>query len=381
MIIVDEFINNLGLSFLIIGISIITTIGGVGGGGILIPVYMLIGKFKLEEAISLSIATILGDTLVRIILLINKKHIYFHKRYLIDLSPLLLIVLFDGNSSFIGVILADLIPKIVTVIVIILVIGIIFIKTTYKAYKSFKKENYNIKNNSSNYELYIIDGIGEFIDKRKLLDYIGSGDSTKDKNIKLLIQLSCVLITSIFSLTRTFLEKYSLYYFLHILLQFLFIGIIGYFIIKFILNDYYKKRNSDYVFLEGDIVWNRKNIIKFIVMASFTGMISTYLGIGGGIIITPLLISVGMLPEVVVASTSITTFFSSFISTVNYLLAGQLLWKFSLVFGICSGIGAIIGLKISNMVLKKFKRQSFITFIVSGVLLTSLVLLVFNSFN
>ena len=72
---------------------------------------MLVSKFSLEEAIPLSVVTILGDTLVRIIVLYNKKHPLNEKRYLIDMMPILLIVPFDGNSSFIGVILSEIFPN------------------------------------------------------------------------------------------------------------------------------------------------------------------------------------------------------------------------------------------------------------------------------
>ena len=70
----DNIVNDSILVILVTLISILTTIGGVGGGGILIPVYMLIGKFKIETAIPLTIFTILGDTAMRIIFLFNKKH-------------------------------------------------------------------------------------------------------------------------------------------------------------------------------------------------------------------------------------------------------------------------------------------------------------------
>ena len=66
--------NDVILTFLVTIISIITTIGGVGGGGLLIPIYMLIGGFDLIESIPLTILTILGDTLTRIFFLYNKKH-------------------------------------------------------------------------------------------------------------------------------------------------------------------------------------------------------------------------------------------------------------------------------------------------------------------
>ena len=56
--------NDIGVMICVTIISIVATIGGVGGGGLLIPLYMLIGNFSLEESIPMTIMTILGDTLL-----------------------------------------------------------------------------------------------------------------------------------------------------------------------------------------------------------------------------------------------------------------------------------------------------------------------------
>ena len=71
---IDDPKNDILLMSMTFIISIITTIGGVGGGGLLIPLFMLLGGFLLIESIPLTIITILGDTLVRIFFLYNKKH-------------------------------------------------------------------------------------------------------------------------------------------------------------------------------------------------------------------------------------------------------------------------------------------------------------------
>ena len=132
--------NDIILSILVFIISIITTIGGVGGGGLLIPTYILMGNFSLEEAIPLSVITILGDTLVRIFNLYLKRHPMNNNRYLIDMMPILLIVPIDGNFSFLGVILSEIMPNSITLAVIILVLGITFYKSIIKGIKTYKKE-------------------------------------------------------------------------------------------------------------------------------------------------------------------------------------------------------------------------------------------------
>jgi uncharacterized membrane protein YfcA len=369
--------------FLVFFISIITTIGGVGGGGMLIPTYMLVSKFSLEEAIPLSVVTILGDTLVRVLVLYNKRHPLNEKRYLIDMMPILLIVPFDGNSSFIGVILSQITPQSLTIILIILVLGFTFYKSISKAIRSFLKENIYLNQENNNLEMVMIDGIAEYFDAEQVrearLNNLGEGDTLKDKIIKTGIIFTSILIISIFSITRSLLDKCGLYYWIHIISQFFIVAIMGFLIIKYLANDYEKKRQNNYIFLQGDIIWKKENITKFILIATVTGALSTYMGIGGGMLITPIMMQVGMIPEVVVATSSITTFFSSIISTINYILVGKLLINYGMLYSFVSAIGSIFGLILSNMMLSRFKRQSIIIFIVSLILFTSIILLVTNA--
>lgn len=372
---------DIGLIIMVFALSIITTIGGVGGGGLLIPTFILIGQFKIEEAIPLSIITILGDTFVRVCFLINRRHPMNKNRYLIDMTPALLLVPFDGNTSFIGLILSEISPIIIVMILIIVTLGITFYKSISKAVNSFLRENEYLENN--NMEMIVIDGIAEYFAlptiEDALVDDNQVGDKYYNQIFKISLQFFSILIVAVFSITRKLIDKCSVFFWLQIVLQFISVGFIGFAVIKYVEYDYAKKRESNYVFLEGDIVWNKENIIKFVLIASFTGMLSTYMGIGGGMLITPIMIQVGMIPEVVVATSAISTLFSSLISTINYVIEGKLLWSYGIAFSISSGLGSIIGLKLSDYILNKFKRQSIIIFIVSMILFTSIILLVVNS--
>lgn len=369
--------NDIILSILVFLISIITTIGGVGGGGLLIPTYILFGNFPLEEAIPLSVITILGDTLVRIFNLYLKRHPMNEKRYLIDMIPILIIVPFDGNFSFIGVILSEIIPDLITLVVIILILGFTFYKSIIKAIRTYVKETEYLDTN--NLELIIIDGIGEYFNINKLEEYkstYGIGDTLIDKIKKTIIIFSIILLISIFSILRSINDNCDYKNILMIICQFVLISIISYFIIYHIKKDYEIKRLNNYIFLEGDIKWNNANILKFIIIASLTGILSTYMGIGGGMLITPIMIQVGMIPEVVIATGSITTFFSSFISTLNYSLVGKLNLRYGILFSIMSMFGSLVGLKLSDFILSKFRRQSILIFVVSLILLVSCIMLV-----
>ena len=94
---------------------------------------------------------------------------------------------------------------------------------------------------------------------------------------------------------------------------------------------------------------------------------------------TPIMIQVGMLPEVVVATSSISTLFSCIISSLNYLASNKLDIIYGSAFALCSGIGSVGGIYGSNYILSKFKKQSPIIFIVSLIIFLSIILLTVNA--
>lgn len=366
------------LTILIYFMSIITTIAGIGGGGILIPLFIILGGFSIEEAIPLTVISILGDTLVRVIYLFNKRHPYCEKRYLMNQVPILLITPFDGNTSFIGVILAKWTPSIIRLICIMVVLSYTFYKTSIKAYTLYKKEN---KTKSGENVILQIDGIEECIKKKdyKIVTTEGIGDSFNSKVYTTTLMGVTIGLLAMFTILREPFSLCSSTFWLITVIQFSFITFLGMYIVKYVERDYKYKKANQYIFLEGDIVCDKRRIIEFITAGSITGAISTYMGIGGGMLITPIMLQSGMIPEVVVASSSLTTLFSSFISVINYIIYNELYIYYGLYFAFISGIASYTGLKVSEYMLEKFNRQSIIVFIICGIIFLSTFLLVYNT--
>ena len=377
----DEYVyNDIALGVSVFFISILTTIGGVGGGGLLLPLYSLLGGFPISTSIPLSVATILGDSLVRVLFLYNKPHPYHKSRYLVDLIPIMLITLYDSNASSLGIVLSKVLPDVVTMVCILLVLGWTFIKSLRKAIQTFQKENEFIKNDNTHVKL-IIDGLVQYIPWEVMEEHStkdGKGDILLDKVVQTSILVGTMLIMFIFSIFRPqniCTSTYWLYYGIQILM----VGFIAFFTNSYITYIYERKKQENYIFLAGDIVWNDKNIYTFTFIGSITGVLSTYMGIGGGMITTPVMIQIGMIPEVVIGSSAVTTFLSSLISVVNYVVAGTLVVPYAVYFAILSSMGSFVGIGISAILLTRLKRQSVIIFVVSFILLTSMILLIYNS--
>ena len=208
----NYFYNDIYTSITVFFISIATTIGGVGGGGLLIPTYLMLDKFSLAESVPLSIMTILGDTMVRLCYLYSKKHPLHSKRSIIDLTPLLLIVPFDANTSFFGVILTKIFPDSIRITTIILILGITLWKTFLKACQTLKREDNFLrrKENESELIMIVIDGLANYIPKDIIEEFKnldGTGDTLFVKNINSFICFMSIFILGLFSYFR---EGYSI---------------------------------------------------------------------------------------------------------------------------------------------------------------------------
>ncbi|PON88178.1 Transmembrane protein TauE-like [Trema orientale] len=115
--------------------------------------------------------------------------------------------------------------------------------------------------------------------------------------------------------------------------------------------------------------------LLFPLMALLAGMLGGVFGIGGGMLISPLLIQVGVAPEVTAATCSFMVFFSSSMSAFQYLLLGMEHIDVALVFsGICF-IASLLGLVVVQKAIREYGRASLIVFSVSVVMALSTVLM------
>ncbi|OWM77647.1 sulfite exporter TauE/SafE family protein 2-like isoform X2 [Punica granatum] len=116
------------------------------------------------------------------------------------------------------------------------------------------------------------------------------------------------------------------------------------------------------------------NRLIFPTMALFAGVLGGVFGIGGGMLISPLLLQVGIAPEVTAATCSFMVFFSSTMSALQYLLLGMDHIGTTLIFSFICFVGSLIGLMVVQRAIKEFGRASLIVFSVSTVMALSTVL-------
>jgi uncharacterized membrane protein YfcA len=123
--------------------------------------------------------------------------------------------------------------------------------------------------------------------------------------------------------------------------------------------------------LEGDLIWEQVSILPFL-LCTLIGCLSAMIGVGGGELFSPMLLSMNIKPEVVAATLPCMLILNTSSSLLKYLVLGEVeytaaLWMF------CIGcLGGFVGRSMSVYLTDIFKRTSIIVFLFVFVLLSSL---------
>lgn len=125
----------------------------------------------------------------------------------------------------------------------------------------------------------------------------------------------------------------------------------------------------------GEGIKGLSNRLVFPMMAFLAGLLGGVFGIGGGMLISPLLIQVGIAPEITSATCSFMVFFSSTMSAVEYLLLGMEQVNSSLILSSICFVASLIGLVVVQRAIEKHGRASLIVFSVGTVMALSTVLI------
>ncbi|KAL1205368.1 Sulfite exporter TauE/SafE family protein 5 [Cardamine amara subsp. amara] len=115
--------------------------------------------------------------------------------------------------------------------------------------------------------------------------------------------------------------------------------------------------------------------LMFPVMSFLAGLLGGIFGIGGGMLISPLLLQAGIPPQITAATTSFMVFFSATMSAVQYLLLGMQNTNTAYMFSLICFFASLLGLVLVQKAVAQFGRASIIVFSVGTVMSLSTVLM------
>ena len=120
---------------------------------------------------------------------------------------------------------------------------------------------------------------------------------------------------------------------------------------------------------------NLQKLKSLVRWSYFGGIASGFLGIGSGLILIPVMIQLGFLPEVATSISAFSILITSAASTAQFVVQGALTVRDSAVFVVLSAVGSLIGGKLIVYLIRKFNRPSILVWIIFSMTAVSALIL------
>ncbi|CAL0316928.1 unnamed protein product [Lupinus luteus] len=353
------------------------TVGGVGGGGIFVPMLTLVVGFDTKAAAALSKCMIMGASASSVWYNLRVPHPTKEVPILdYDLALLFQPMLMLGIT--VGVALSVVFPYwLITILIIILFIGSSS-RSFFKGIEMWRAETYMKEIAKEKATLVnsccqvLIDTPCEpLIPKEEKSSMQTLCFNFRWKRIMALIVVwLCFLLVQII---KNDVEVCSSWYWLLFSFQFpIAFAVFGNEAVK--LYKDHKKRmitgNLENI-CDATIEWTTLNLACCALCGILGGTVGGLLGSGGGFILGPLLLEIGVVPQVASATATFVMMFSSSLSVVEFYLLKRFPIPYALCLTSVSVLAGFWGQFFVRRLVKFLGRASIIVFILSGVICAS----------
>lgn len=350
-------------SLMIFFASALTNAAGIGGGGMMAPITSFFLKFTHYESVFIAKLMILSGSITALLLGIRKRRPYKEKSA-IEFNLVILLVPINLFGTTLGVIIDQFLPTIMTYLLLSLFIGFNFVRTFLILVDMYRKEEADQAMKDTEADLAAISK-SETARFKNLINY----ELKKDlwifpfhkmvySYISLVILIMMTLLKGSKSIKSIIgIEHNSFnYWLIELTLVPITLGI-TFIVAKNIKREHKYRKSIGYQFHPSDINWNQKTITNFCVVGLVTGLIAGMLGIGGGLILVPLLLSIGVDPIVATSTSTTVVIFESSSVTIQYIVLGKVNADYALICSLVSATGSFVGTTIVQQFAQKTGKK------------------------
>ncbi|KAI4976941.1 hypothetical protein ZWY2020_050548 [Hordeum vulgare] len=373
-IVLGSFIGFFGAAF--------GSIGGVGGGGVFVPMLTLIIGFDPKSSAAMSKCMIMGAAVSTVYCNVKLKHPTLDMPVIdYDLALLIQPMLMLGVS--IGVICNVIFPDwLVTVLLIILFI-VTSTKAFLKAVETWKKETIIIaeatkqsEETSEEQEYMQLSAGLDAASQSEILSDHDQNETPPDEAVSIwknvywkevgLLGFVWVAFLAL-QLAKNYMATCSISYWVLNLLQIpVSVGVAMYEAVGLVQGRRVisSKRNE-----ENSL--RAQQLLIYCFLGVTAGVVAGLLGVGGGSIMGPLFLELGVPPQVASATATFAMMFSASVSVVEYYLLNRFPVPYALYLTILAFLAAIVGQRVVRKLIDLLGRASIIIFILAFMIFTS----------
>ncbi|XP_043704181.1 sulfite exporter TauE/SafE family protein 3-like isoform X1 [Telopea speciosissima] len=355
------------------------SVGGVGGGGIFVPMLTLIIGFDAKSSTAISKCMIMGGAASTVYYNLKLKHPTLDMPIIdYDLALLFQPMLMLGISIGVAfnVIFAD---WMVTVLLIVIFLGT-STRAFFKGIETWKKETImkeaakRLESNETGNEEVEYKPLPGGPSNSTQKETKGSGEPEAPileniywKELGLLFFVWIAFLA--LQITKNYTTTCSIVYWVLNLLQIpVAVGVSLYEAVNL-----YNGRRV--IASRGDAVtnWKVHQLILYCSCGVLAGIVGGLLGLGGGFILGPLFLELGVPPQVSSATASFAMIFSSSMSVVEYYILKRFPVPYALYFVAVATISAFVGQYAVRKIIFILGRASLIIFILAFMIFVSAI--------
>ena len=128
------------------------------------------------------------------------------------------------------------------------------------------------------------------------------------------------------------------------------------------------KQAVNYPFLETDVLWDSKHTLHYGSVTFVAGIVAGLIGIGGGMVLGPLMLVMGVHPSVSTATTASLILLTSSSVAVMFVMSGLVPWEYAVYFFSICLIGAYIGKTKIDAYVKRTGMASILIGCLAGII-------------
>ena len=114
--------------------------------------------------------------------------------------------------------------------------------------------------------------------------------------------------------------------------------------------------------------WSMTVLIRCVTIVLIGGIVAGMLGFGGGMILNPLMLEMGINPLVSSATSSVMVLFSASAATFSFAVSGGLNYQYALVYGGVCAFASIFGVAVVSTSVRRSGRGSVIVFTLAFII-------------
>lgn len=356
------------------------TVGGVGGGGIFVPMLTLIVGFDTKSAAALSKCMIMGASASSVWYNLRVPHPTKEVPIIdYDLALLFQPMLMLGIT--LGVALSVVFPYwLITVLIIILFLGTSS-RSCFKGAEMWKEETI-LKKEYARQQEATVNSRGELLIDAHYESLLPREEKSMMQILifnlrweRVLVLVALWVLFLLLQILKNDVTACSTWYWVLFCLQFpIAFGVFGYESVK--LCKEYKKRmstgNTESI-CEASIAWTPIHIAFCALCGILGGTVGGLLGSGGGFVLGPLLLEIGVIPQVASATATFVMTFSASLSVVEFYLLKRFPIPYAIYLTSVSILAGFWGQFLVRRVVTILKRASIIVFILSSVIFASAI--------